>query len=304
VFFVPLCGEFLVQIMSQTGPGFSLIGSVLHPTDFSMGSLVAFNHALKAAMLARSKLTLLHVSSDRDLAWSDFPGVRETLERWKVLPQGSPRSAVGEIGIDARKVVANERDPVEAVIRYVEKHPADLIVLAITKRDGHAHWLDKQVAEPVTRKAGEMTLLIPSGVEGFVSAQDGSINLSRILIPVALTPRPQPALNAAARIVEKFKCPQGTFTIVHVGTEATMPAFKCPEVAGWTWETELVNGEVIKSIVTAAKSHKADLVVMATDGRNGFLDGLRGSHSERVLRYGVVPLLTVPIGSRVSRFLI
>ena len=269
-----------------------------------MGSLVAFNHALKAAMLARSKLTLLHVSSDRDLAWSDFPGVRETLERWKVLPQGSPKSAVGEIGIDARKVVANERDPVDAVIRYLEKYPADLIVLATTKRDGHAHWLDKQVAEPVTRKAGEMTLLIPSGVEGFVSAQDGSISLSKILVPVALTPRPQPALNAAARLVEKFKCPQGTFTIVHVGTAATMPAFKCPEVAGWTWQTELLSGEVIKSIVNAATSHKADLVVMATDGRNGFLDGLRGSHSERVLRHGAVPLLTVPIGSRVSRFLI
>ena len=291
--------------MSQTvGPGFSLLGSVLHPTDFSMGSLVAFNHALKAAMLARSKLTLLHVSSDQDLAWSDFPGVRQTLERWKVLPQGSPKSAVGEIGIDARKVVANERDPVDAVIRYLEKYPADLIVLATTKRDGHAHWLDKQVAEPVTRKAGEMTLLIPSGVEGFVSAEDGSINLSKIVIPVALTPRPQPALNAAARLVEKFKCPQGTFTIVHVGTAATMPAFKCPEVAGWAWETELVSGEVIKSIVTAATSHKADLVVMATDGRNGFLDGLRGSHSERVLRHGVVPLLTVPIGSRASRFLV
>jgi hypothetical protein len=43
--------------------------------------------------------------------------------------------------------------------------------------------------------------------------------------------------------------------------------------------------------------------VMSTDGRNGFLDGLRGSHSERVLRYGAAPLLTVPVGSRVSRFL-
>ena len=71
------------------GPGFSLIQSVLHPTDFSEGSLVAFHHALKTAMLARSRLTLLHVSDDKDLEWSDFPGVRETLERWGALPKGS-----------------------------------------------------------------------------------------------------------------------------------------------------------------------------------------------------------------------
>lgn len=290
--------------MSQPlGPGFAIIGSVLHPTDFSAGSLVAFHHALKTSMLARSKLTLLHVSSDRDLAWSDFPGVRQTLERWKVLPEGSPKSAVGEIGIDARKVVASEKDPVEAVVRYLDKYPADLIVLATSKHEGHAHWLEKSVAEPVTRKAGQMTLLIPSGVEGFVSADDGSVKLTNIVIPVAASPHPQPAIYAAARIVEKFKCAKGTFTIVHVGKQETLPKFECPEIAGWTWQTELLGGDVIKSIIAAAKAFRAELVVMATDGRNGFLDGLRGSHSERVLRHGTVPLLTVPIGSRASRFL-
>jgi nucleotide-binding universal stress UspA family protein len=39
---------------------------------------------------------------------------------------------------------------------------------------------------------------------------------------------------------------------------------------------------------------------MTTDGRNGFLDALRGSHSERVLRNTDIPLLTVPVGSLVE----
>ena len=289
--------------MSKTGPGFSIVGSVLHPTDFSQGSLVAFNHALKTAMLSRAKLTLLHVSSSGDAEWSDFPGVRGTLERWGVLPKGSPKSAVAEVGIKASKVVANEGNPVAAVIHYLDEHPTDLIVLATSKRDGNVQWLEKSVAEPVIRKAGEMTLLIPSGCEGFISAQDGSVNLTRMLIPVAPTPDPQPALNAAVRLVNKYQCPGGTFTIVHVGNAETMPRFDCPVVPGWTWKTELLSGEVIKSIVTAAKDFSADLVVMATDGRNGFLDGLRGSHSERVLRHGAVPLLTVPVGSRLGRYL-
>ena len=67
-----------------------IIDSVLHPTDFSEGSKIAFYHALKAALLAKSKITLLNVSSDATASWSDFPGVRETLEKWGLLPPGSP----------------------------------------------------------------------------------------------------------------------------------------------------------------------------------------------------------------------
>lgn len=285
------------------GPGFSIIESVLHPTDFSESSLVAFHHALKAAMLAKSKLTLLHVATEGNPEWSHFPGVRETLERWGMLPKGSLKSAVGELGIDARKVVANESEPVEAVVRYLQQHPADMIVLSTSQRGGRIPWLGKSVAEPVMRKAAEMTLLIPGDVEGFVSGKDGSVKLNNILIPIASTPRPEPALNAAARFVDKLNAAEGTFTVLHIGTANTMPAVRFPEVPGWTWKKELRGGEVIDGIVKTAKEFKADLIVLATDGRNGFLDGLRGSHSERILRYGVAPLLTIPVGSRASRFL-
>ena len=277
-----------------------IIHSVLHPTDFSEGSTVAFHHAIKAALLSKSELTLLNVSPDGTSQWDDFPGVRETLERWQLLPKGSPRSAVAELGIEARKVVARESDPVEAVLRYLERYPADLIVLATHQRENRLRWLDKSVAEPVARKAAQMTLFIPGINEGFVSADDGSVLLKNVLIPVAPTPRPQPALEAAARLVQKFKCQQGTFTLFHVGQPDTMPAFRCPEVPGWEWKKEVRSGEVIQTIAHAAKDVGAELIVMATDGRNGFLDGLRGSHSERLLRHGAAPLITIPVGSLVE----
>jgi nucleotide-binding universal stress UspA family protein len=79
-----------------------------------------------------------------------------------------------------------------------------------------------------------------------------------------------------------------------------MPAVRCPDVPGWEWKKEVRSGDVIQTIVDAAKAAEAELIVMATDGRNGFLDGLRGSHSERLLRYGVAPLITVPVGSLAS----
>ena len=286
----------------MTGPAFSIIQSVLHPTDLSESSLVAFHHALKAALASRSKLTLLHVSTEGTSEWSQFPGVRETLERWGELPKGSPKAAVGKLGIDACKIMS-DGEPVDAVVDYLENNPTDLIVLSTSKRDGRIPWLGKSVAEPVTRKAGEMTLLIPGDVEGFVSPKDGSVSLNRILIPIARTPRPEPALSAAARLVQRWNCPKGTFVLLHVGNSNTMPAVRLPEVPGWEWKKELRTGEVIDGIIKSAKENEVDLIALATDGRNGFLDALRGSHSERILRYGVAPLLTIPIGSRVSRFL-
>lgn len=272
-----------------------LIESVLHPTDFSEGSKVAFHHALKAALLAKSELTLLHVCTDGTSEWADFPGVRETLERWKLLPKNSPRSAVAQLGIDARKVVARKSDPVEAVLGYLESHPADLIVLATHQREGRVRWLDKSVAEPVARRAEELTLFIPGDSDGFVSAEDGSVSLKRILIPIAMSPRPQPSVDAAARLVTGLGCPSGTFTLIHVGQANTMPTVNCPDVPGWEWKKELRTGNVIQTIVDASNDINANLIVMATDGRNGFLDGLRGSHSERVLRLIRAPLMTVPV---------
>ena len=276
-----------------------IIESVLHPTDFSEGSKVAFYHALKAALTARSKITLLNVSADGKPRWSEFPGVRETLERWELLPAGSPKSAVADLGIDVRKMVTPKADPVDAVVGYLNQHPAELIVLATHQRTGATRWLNSSVAEPIARKANEMTLFISGETKGFVSSEDGSVSLRNIIIPVAVKPDAQPALDAAARIVKSLNCDQGTFTLLHVGSEDSMPAVRPPDVPGWEWKEEVRSGEVIQAIIDVSKETEADLIVMTTDGRNGFLDGLRGSHSERVLRLAEMPLLTVPLGSYV-----
>ncbi len=44
---------------------------VLHPTDFSKASTVAFHHALKVTLLTKPKLTILSVASEGS-EWEDF----------------------------------------------------------------------------------------------------------------------------------------------------------------------------------------------------------------------------------------
>jgi nucleotide-binding universal stress UspA family protein len=272
------------------------IESIFHPSDFSEASAVAFLHALKVALVTRASLSILHVSSDAPSEWQDFPRVRDTLERWGLIPKDSPKSAVAELGIDVRKVAAQGRDPLKACLSYLEKHPADLIVLAVHQRAGRMRWLENSVGEPMARRAGQMTLFIPHGVGGFVLA-DGTVSLDRILVPIAAKPRPQPAIEAVRRIITALGLSSGEVLLLHVGRADDAPAVNLPSTPGWTWRRASHEGDVVQSILSTAESASADLLVMATDGPDGFLDALRGSTSERVLREVKCPVLNLPAGS-------
>jgi nucleotide-binding universal stress UspA family protein len=278
--------------LSPTAAGIRI---VLHPSDFSEASLVAFAHALKAALISKSKLVLIHVSDEDAKSRTEFPAVRETLERWKLLPADSPRSAVTELGIDVAKVIGHGPDPVKGVLGYIEQYGADLIVLAT-----HHHgldWLHKSISEPVARKSREMTLFVPAGTRGFVSLADGSVSLRNVLIPITATPPPQPAIAGAVKLIQQLKCESGKFTLLHVGENGSVPAVVTPEILGWTWHKMTKQGDVIEVILETARQADADLILMSTDGRNGFLDALRGSHSERVVRHAPCPLLAIPESS-------
>jgi len=271
--------------------------SIFHPSDFSAASEVAFVHALKIALAARTKLTMLHVEPRRSAEWQDFPGVRETLERWKLIPKGSPKSAVGQLGINVAKFLRLSKDPVKACLAFLRENPADLIVLAVHQYEGRMCWLRKSVGEPIARRAGQMTLFTPHGVDGFVSRKDGSIALRNILIPVAIKPRPQPSVEAVARLIRNLQLPAGTVTLLHVGSAAEMPSVQLPKDTDWAWNRVTKAGEPTGTILRTAKELPADLIVMTTDGPDGFLDGLRGTTSERVLRKARCPVANLPAGS-------
>jgi nucleotide-binding universal stress UspA family protein len=273
------------------------IESIFHPSDFSEASEIAFAHALKIALVAKANLSLLHVAAEPGADWEDFPGVRDTLERWNLIPKGSPRSAVGKLGIGVEKVLAVGKDPVKVCLGYLERNPADLIVLAVRQRRGRMRWLDGSVGKPMAIGAGQMTLFVPYGVEGFVSRGDGSVSLRKILIPVASKPRPRPVVEAVARLVRNLCVEAGTVTLLHVGPTGEMPAVHHPESTGWTWNRLARAGEPVDTIVRTANELGADLIAMATEGPHGFLDGLRGSTSERVLRGARCPVATLPVGS-------
>ena len=280
--------------------GIPILQNIFHPSDFTPASEVAFVHALKAALLAKAELTILHVSPKHELEWMEFPGVRATLERWGLLPPHSTQADVAKkLGIRIKKVQAKHNDPVESVTAYLSDHSTDLIVLA-TEQKGRVQWLSQSIAAPIARKSGQMTLFIPNGVEGFVSARDGSVSLTSILIPVAEAPSAQPAIQAAARMAIRLSLSSGVFTVLHVGEGTGIPHVELPDVADWRWNTVVKPGDVVEVIGETALAVKAGLIVVTTEGRHGFLDALRGSHSERILQQTPCPLLAIPVSGFIA----
>ena len=271
-----------------------IVRSVLHPTDLSPASVPAFEHALAVALLRRTSLTLLHVGELE--AGESFPSVREVLQQWSLLEPGSPRSAVyDEFKVRIKKKVVRGR-PLPAILEYAEQADTDLVVLATRGEAGPARWLRPSVSEPLAHRTATATLFVPARGRGMVDSSSGRLTARNILVPVASSPDAQNAATLAVRTAIAAHQVHGEevrLHAVHVGER--MPPLDFPAHDGIRWESHLESGEVVGRIIARARELAADLVVMASDGRNGILDALRGSHSEQVVKRTPCPLLVVPV---------
>jgi nucleotide-binding universal stress UspA family protein len=271
--------------------------AVLHPTDFSAASELAFAHALKVALQARARFYILHTErpAREEIDWRAFPGVRSTLARWGLLEDGSPAEAVFEhLGVRITKADILDEDPVRGIVRFFNDHPSDLIVLATQGRDGWQRWLHRSVAEPLAREAAVPVLFLPHGARGFVEPDTGHARLTRVLLPMDDDPRPDAAIGEAGRLAGMLGAGDCELHLLHVGDAARAPAAHVPEGSFARVETITRPGGVVDVIVGVAGDLGADLIVMTTQGHRGFLDALRGSTTEQVLRRAGCPVLAVP----------
>jgi nucleotide-binding universal stress UspA family protein len=266
------------------------VRSIFHPSDFSKTSELAFAHALAIALIRKSELVIMHARSDEREDWSKFPAVRKTLARWQVLEPGSrPAEVCQKLGVAITKV-STRGNPVRASIENVEKQKPDLVVLATRGRYGLPLWLKPSVAQAIARRTKAMTLFVPHGCRGIVST-DGVIQLRRILLPVDHRPTAQEAAVRAVRAAEAFGDDTVEIVILHVNGGA-LPQLDRTESPACVWKELRREGDVAATILDI--SREADLIVMATEGRHGIVDAIRGSVTERVVRGAPCPVLAVP----------
>lgn len=264
-----------------------MIASIAHPTDFSERSAVAFAHALRLALAAKCRLLLLHVTrGEIGHQWTSFPHVRALLTSWGMLnADAAPRDIASRLGIDVRKIEIRHEDPAAGLCEFFLSQRPDFIVLSTQGRDGFAHWLNGPVSEELASRSHVPTLFFGPHAEGFVDTITGRPNLERVLVPVAHAPSPALALSTLKTMVSPLEVVPPSVRFLHVGEKA--PALPEDE---WV---ELKRGPVLDTILSTVVEDRIQLIVMPTAGRHGFLDVLRGSTTERVLREACCPVLAV-----------
>ena len=279
---------------ANTSAGRVSMRSIVHPTDFSHGSDVAFAHALKLTLGTAGDLEILHVDRDRQRSdWSRYPSVRRLLFQWDVLPENAEKRDVARLGVNISKSVCTDAATASGVLDHLNRQDADLVVLATHQRSGLDRWMHGSVAKYVANRCNAATLFVPYGIEGFVNQASGAVSLRHILVPVDVRPDAQVAVNAAATLVDAVATEPVEVELLHVGDPASLPGLQLPDSEWCRWRWTTIPGETVDTICHTTELQDSDLVIMTTDGHDGFLDALRGSTSERVLQRVKCPLLSV-----------
>lgn len=271
---------------------------VLHPTDLSEASLVAFHHALAIAIRCSAQLTLLHAVGRRQTdSWLGFPSVRDTLARW--------RSAGSTRGIEDRirrssvtKLEVPIPDPVAACHDYLARNSVNLIVLATEGRRGLSRLLGAPRAERLARESGLTTIFVPSGARPFVAGDTGDVTLTRILVPVSPETDAHPAMLFAVRSAALLDDPALEITLLHVGDGDDSAARAIPDLPYCKWSALRRTGEPAAQILAVAEEVEADAICMATSWNPSRLRRRDYGVTERVLQGATCPVAAIPVAAR------
>jgi nucleotide-binding universal stress UspA family protein len=266
---------------------------IVHPTDLRAASEGAFDHALKLGLAERCRLALVHADGGADEAhdFDSFPRVRETLARWGLLADGAPKSAVADqLGLSVVKEEISAGDRKAALVNLLRNEEANLLVLGTRGLQGLRRVFEGSFSEPLARSARLPTLFVPNDADGFVDWRDGSVRLRNVLIPMARDPDGSGALTAALWLNDLLG-QKAQFHVLHVTPPGSDSAH---ELDRWAAGGIVRQGAVVDTIIKVADEVDADLIVMATAGHKDFMDALRGSTTEEVLRRARRVLLAVP----------
>lgn len=270
---------------------------IMVATDLVAEHQDLFAAALRFALTAQAELRVVNVhSAHRDADWRALPTVRTHLEAWGVLPENATVEQFASLGL---KVVPVEEElhgdmASDLIVRAHDDQP-DLLMLGTAGRVGIGRLVQPSVAEPVSRRWGGPSLVVPEEGKKLVDAQ-GRLHLTRVVVPIDTSVDQQPVIDTLVRILDHLDAGSIAFTLVHVGDRETLPTFELPPRSDWMWRSEIVEtGSVVDGILGVAASEGADLIAMGTQGHDSFLDAIRGSHTERVLRRAPCPVLVVPV---------
>ncbi|MCA9781707.1 MAG: universal stress protein, partial [Candidatus Eremiobacteraeota bacterium] len=235
------------------------------------------------------------VGTEQRPPWGQFPGIRYTLEKWGVLPGGSSKSDVTNLGVKPSKYFVRTDNPVKAIEKDLRETRPELVVMATHGRSGLSRLFHPSICKDVIRKTKLPTLMIPYGSSGFVDLETGACCLQRVLVPVSPEVQPGLAVDLARRLVESLETQAVQIRIFYVGESDEMPVFDISDDEKAGWETVCRQGDVLAELTEELRSFVPQLLVMLGRGRDSVLDFLLPGKIEQVASLAACPLLVKSI---------
>jgi nucleotide-binding universal stress UspA family protein len=278
--------------------------NILVPTDFSTRSFRALRQAGLLAQ-AGGRLHVLHVVDDDQPA--DLLRI-ETREAERILREQI--SSVPELhGVDAQVLVV-PGDPFDGILRSARDVAADLIVMGAHRRQLLDIFTGTTI-ERVIRKGTVPVLMVNN---------EAQRTYQKVIAPIDMSEASADALragistglisNEGATLVHAFPAwARGKMYIAGADAAAIakyvdderrnasneLRAFlTANHLDEARWTLRIQEGEAIEVISRVVSDVQADLLVMGTHGRSGFLKTLIGSVTEEALRSLSVDILAVP----------
>lgn len=277
------------------------IRSILFPLASAEDDRAALVHALRIAISNRSLLSILRLDSNWDLLRTKpISDIRQLMTLWGMPP--SLFSAKDEIqntestsGFTILQCLPTENSESPSWITVNAEHKAvDLVVMNADFGDSLTSYLQGRI-ELYGHLRIHATLLVPSNTIRFVSTSDGSVRLSKILVPFLANPDPISGLTFVRELLASLEQPQGSFTLLYVGTPDATPSVEPPQVDGWTWVVKSLPGSPAEKILQQADCMDADLIVLTVTRTEGLQPNRLGPIPVQVIRRSRCPILLVPV---------
>ncbi len=274
--------------------------SILFPLASAEDDRAALIHALRIAIANQSLLSILRLDSNWDiLRTKPISDIRQLLMLWGMPPSLSAKDEIenheSTPGFTILQCLPTESSESPSWISVNAEHNAvDLVVMNADFGDSLTSYLQGRV-ELYGHLKIHATLLVPSNTIRFVSTSDGTVRLSKILVPFLANPDPINGLTFLRELLASLGQTQGSFTLLYVGTPDATPSVEPPQVDGWTWVVKSLPGSPAEKILQQADCMDADLIVLTVTRTEGLQPNRLGPIPVQVIRRSRCPILLVPV---------
>jgi universal stress protein E len=281
--------------------------------DFSEGSELSVERALRLPYGSGGSLTLLHVAAEgrREMLEGDLEEwKRETVDEMT----GVATERAGSLGV-AVKIRGEVRfgDPARTLTAAAEELNASLLVVGRHGESALGELLIGSTAERIVRSSPVPVLVVQT---------DASGGYRRVLVGAALDGSEIDAFEAASRLLEpdvrkvellhaiRLPAPSTVLPLAdtpqprplealreleqHAATESMAAAVETFRSLGYSAEGEIVISDPRTALLKASRERDVDLLVLATHQRRRLSRLLAGSVAEGVARHAECDVLVAP----------